>query len=152
MAGPILAPLDGIITLPLFSCLWWLRHSCLPCLPRASRGASNGLCFFVPHPATMLPRRSSPRCHPACPEPSRRDRSGPIFSLAPNHGASGRGMEGSWLDRSSPRSMGSSRHHFFLPLVAQAFLPARAWGEVPPVLADVRCGEARLPAQCGLVC
>jgi hypothetical protein len=28
----------------LFSCLWWHRHSCLPCLPRSARGASKGLC------------------------------------------------------------------------------------------------------------
>jgi hypothetical protein len=38
-------------------------------------------------------------CHPACPERSRRDRSGPIFSSAPNCSASGRGVEGSLRHR-----------------------------------------------------
>jgi len=89
--------------------------------------------------------RSSPRCHPACPEPSRRDRSGPIFLL--RRIMARRAAE--WRDRGwiDPHPARWDHHAttFFLPLVAQAFLPARAWGEVPPVLVDVRCGEAKTP-------
>src|SRR5258707_14404676 len=39
---------------------------------------------------------SSPPCHPACPERSRRERSSPIFSSAPHLGVSGCVVEGPW--------------------------------------------------------
>src|SRR6266481_4054318 len=39
---------------------------------------------------------SSPPCHPACPERSRRERSSPIFSSAPHLDVSGCVLEGPW--------------------------------------------------------
>jgi len=59
-----------LFVIPLFSCRWWHRHSCL--------------CSWV-SPAFACHR------HP--------ERSGPIFSSAPLCGASGRGVEGSLRPR-----------------------------------------------------
>ncbi len=76
--------------------LCWARPSACP--PQEGGGPLFRLCsgrssdrFLGFLPPRRL--RSSPFRHPACPERSRRDRSGPIFSFAPNDGASRRGAQ-----------------------------------------------------------
>jgi len=84
--------------------------------PRSMRSSLHRPCpSLVFCSGRLLPacvRREAVRTLPRC----RPDRSGPIFSFAPNYGASGRGVEGSWQHRSPPRSMRSSLHRSSLTL------------------------------------
>src|SRR5208337_3416888 len=79
-------------------------------------------CVIFAAPSIPSPRFNA--CHPACPERSRRDRSGPAFSFAPLFGAPGHAGEGPWQhlnDFNSRRDhltiASSSPHHNIQQLI-----------------------------------
>ena len=86
--------------------------SLLPLL-RCHPVLSNNSCGAAASTGKAAASRRTPNCRrapaPSSPRLSSRPER-PDLSCAPNYGASGRVVEGSWLDRSSPRSMGSSPH------------------------------------------